>query len=48
MLWSFLCGSPDLRPGMSVIPRIQIKATAKEAPQHTQPAPALAQLASQR
>jgi membrane fusion protein (multidrug efflux system) len=38
----------DLRPGMSVIPRIQIKATAKEAPQHTQPAPALAQLASQR
>jgi membrane fusion protein (multidrug efflux system) len=38
----------DLRPGMSVIPRIQIKAAAKEAPQHAQPAPALAQLASQR
>jgi membrane fusion protein (multidrug efflux system) len=38
----------DLRPGMSVIPRIQIKAAAQEAPQHAQPAPALAQLASQR
>jgi membrane fusion protein (multidrug efflux system) len=37
-----------LRPGMSVIPRIQTRASVKEASQRTSPAPALAQLATQR
>jgi membrane fusion protein (multidrug efflux system) len=40
---------PDLRPGMSVIPRIQTKAVAAQsAPQQKPAAPAVAQLASQR
>jgi membrane fusion protein, multidrug efflux system len=38
----------DLRPGMSVTPRIQTKAAIVKVPQPTRPAPALAQLASQR
>ncbi|WP_042336226.1 HlyD family secretion protein [Bradyrhizobium sp. DOA9] len=37
-----------LRPGMSVIPRIQTRPAVKEASQPASPAPALAQLASQR
>ena len=40
---------PDLRPGMSVVPRIQTKAAVTEpAPQQKSTAPALAQFASQR
>jgi membrane fusion protein (multidrug efflux system) len=38
----------DLRPGMSVLPRIQTRAVAAATPQQPRSEPALAQLASQR
>jgi membrane fusion protein (multidrug efflux system) len=38
----------ELRPGMSVIPRIQTRVAAKEIQPSTHAAPAVAQLASQR